>query len=103
MSIRKLKRYGWRNWELFHISNRNKGIGEAMKVVTLEQVNNAWGNANFGLKAEDRIAYLKQALDKVNRDYRNGWTMTQILMELNLLTKKRRRLTKRGLFNLANL
>ena len=74
-----------------------------MKKVTLNEVNNAWGNANFGLKGSERLPYIKQALDKVNRGYRNGWTMTQILIELKLITPVRRKLTKRGLFNLESI
>lgn len=73
------------------------------RLITLEEAESTWGNANFGDKALDKLAYIKQALDKIMRDSRNGWTMTQILMELKLITPKTRKLTKLGYYNLINL
>lgn len=73
------------------------------KLVTPDEANSVWGNANFGDKGLDKLAYIKQALDKVSRGYRNGWTMTQILIELKLITPKRRYMTTRGNYNLTNL
>lgn len=73
------------------------------KLVTLDEANSVWGNANFGDKGFDKLAYIKQALDKESMGYKNGWTITQILIELKLLTPKRRYMSTRGYYNLINL
>jgi len=68
--------------------------------ITLEEVNKVWGNADFGDKGSDKIAYIKQALNKIKRGYCNGWTITKILIDLKLISPVTIKLTKRGKCNL---
>ena len=64
-------------------------------MITKEEIDSVWGNANFG--DGDRLDIIKLATLKRACGYCNGFTATQILFNLGLTTKKDK-LTKRGLF-----
>ena len=63
-------------------------------LVTDEQINLAWGNANFG-PDYSRREIIANCLLKYASGYRTGHTAMCILQELGLLTQ-RRELSKRG-------
>ena len=64
-----------------------------MEELTLDEVDEAWGNADFG--SLDKMDVIKLALLKRACNYHNGFTATQILTTLGLVTPKNN-LTKRG-------
>jgi hypothetical protein len=57
------------------------------KMVTQEEVDSVWGNANFG-PGYSRMAVVKYALLKCAGRWYQGHTSTCILRELGLITKK---------------
>lgn len=64
--------------------------------VTVKEVDEAWGNANFGHKLNgQRMDVVRGSLLKWASDYSTGHTAFSILLELDLITE-RRRLTSRG-------
>lgn len=66
------------------------------KPVTIVEINKVWGNANFGTYMNNRkVAIVKDALLKWASDYSTGYTAFRILVDLGLMTEKRR-LTARG-------
>ena len=67
------------------------------KMVTLEEIERVWGNADFGGKPDDKIAIVKLALLKRASFYYNGFTATGILKKLGLVSKKDI-ITRRGRF-----
>lgn len=73
--------------------------------LTMDDINSAWGNANFAIS--DRVRVLKHALLKCACGYRQGRTAENILMDLNLAkcckNRPHIRLTERGRKNLYEL
>ncbi len=66
-------------------------------MVTEEELDRVWGNANFGTEA--RMDTVKYAVLKRASGYYNGHTSEGICVELGLLTKQTTsRLTARGKF-----
>jgi len=66
------------------------------KPVTLEEVEKIWGNANFGPSLNDRkMDVVAGALLKWASGYSSGYTAFSLLVELGLMTEKKR-LTSRG-------
>ena len=57
--------------------------------ITNEQIENAWGNANFGnpMDIMQKRNYLLCAVMKKAMGYHCGFTITQIMKELELLKK----------------
>lgn len=58
-----------------------------------DQINLAWGNANFGRNATRRDI-IANALLKYATEYATGYTIEQICFELGLITKQCRLTTK---------
>lgn len=56
------------------------------QIITDEQINTAWGNANFGSRTKREI--LAGALLKCASGYYTGHTAKQIVSELGLVTAK---------------
>jgi hypothetical protein len=70
--------------------------GGGMKMVTLDEVESVWGNADFGPKLNaNKMDVVKYGLLKCAGGYYQGYTSQQICTELGLLTKGYN-LTKRG-------
>jgi len=67
-------------------------------MITLKELEDVWENANFGENHTDKMRLVKQGLIKWACGYRTGYTLQCILQEVGLLTKKTKRLTKRGQF-----
>ena len=64
--------------------------------ITLADVENVWGNANFGAYSNDRkMNVVGSALLKWACGFSTGYTAFSILVDLGLITKKKR-LTVRG-------
>lgn len=64
--------------------------------ITIEEVEKIWGNANFGPILNDRkMDVVKGALLKWASNYHSGYTIFRILVDLELMTEKKR-LTVRG-------
>ncbi len=64
------------------------------EMITEKEINKAWGNADFG--GGDRLDIIKLATLKRACGYCNGFTATNILINLELITKKKQALTERG-------
>lgn len=64
------------------------------EMVTIEDIESVWGNANFGDNTDKR-GIVNDTLLKYMGGYSSGQTATCICQELGLLTKKRT-LTKKG-------
>lgn len=63
------------------------------EIVTDKELDTVWANANFGtMKKRDVVKF---GLLKCACDYHQGYTLTQIIIELGLATAKGR-LTKKG-------
>lgn len=60
-------------------------------VRTDEQIDKAWGNANFGPDANKR-AEIAKALGKTARGYSNGYTISCICAELGLIGRVNQKL-----------
>jgi hypothetical protein len=56
------------------------------QILSDEQINNAWGNANFG--ESNRRDVVANALLKYASGYVTGYTIAQICRELGLITKQ---------------
>lgn len=66
------------------------------KPITLEEIEDIWGNANFGADLNERkMDVVKGALLKWASNYTTGHTVFRILVDLGLITEKKR-LTVRG-------
>ena len=66
------------------------------KPVTTGEIQEVWGNANFGSYFNSRkIKIIKSSLLKYASGYTTGHTAFRLLLELGLITKKNR-LTARG-------
>ena len=71
-----------------------RGINEELvNLISDDQINAAWGNANFGDASKRDV--IKDALLQIAGDFRTGHTAECILTELGLITSKRA-LTKKG-------
>jgi hypothetical protein len=57
------------------------------QILSDEQINNAWGNANFGKDISKRDV-VANALLKYASEYGTGYTIEQICRELGLITKQ---------------
>ena len=64
------------------------------KMVTLEEVEAVWGNANFG--SMSKMDVVKYGLLKRAGMWHQGYTSKHILINLGLVTPKTNKLTKRG-------
>lgn len=67
---------------------------ELQILVSDEQINNAWGNANFGEETSKR-GIIANGLLKYACGYHSGYTLQSILKQLGLLTIQLS-LTKKG-------
>ena len=64
--------------------------------VTLDEVERVWGNANFGPDLnKNKMEVVKGSLLKWASEYSTGYTAFRILVELGLITDKKR-ITWRG-------
>ena len=64
--------------------------------VTLEEIEKVWGNANFGPELNiDKMEIVKGSLLKWASEYSTGYTAYKILVDLGLMTEKKR-ITWRG-------
>jgi hypothetical protein len=77
-------------------------VKEEPTMVTQEEIDRVWQNANFGDMA--RVDVVKYGLLKAAGGWYQGHTSTCILVELGLIkrTKKGNKLTLRGQRNLYN-
>jgi hypothetical protein len=64
------------------------------KIITTRDVDKVKGNANFG--SENVYNIIKLAVLKVASGYASGSTVKYMMQELGLVTKDRKRLTKKG-------
>lgn len=67
---------------------------ELETIVTDEEIEKAWGYANFGSKSKRDV--IKHTLLKRASFWHCGHTAAQICIELGLLTKKKKMLTQKG-------
>ena len=64
--------------------------------ITIDEIEKVWGNANFGPDFNKRkMDIVKDSLLKYASNFSTGYTAFQILVELGLMTE-RKRLTVRG-------
>lgn len=63
------------------------------QILPEEQINIAWGNANFGKDVSKRDV-VANALLKYASEYGTGYTIEQICRELDLITKQCKLTTK---------
>lgn len=63
-------------------------------LVSDEDLQKVWGNANFG--STPRREVLRETLIKIACGFHTGSTATQICLELKLIGKSKRSLTKKG-------
>jgi hypothetical protein len=59
-----------------------------LQVITQEQIDKVWGNANFG--HSNRMGVVQQGLLKCASGYYQGYTSRSIITELGLITPKYR-------------
>ena len=80
----------------FTVASSANKIMRKFKPITIEEVESVWGNANFGPQLNaDKMKVVKGALLKWASGLSTGYTAWRILVELGLMTEKKR-LTKRG-------
>lgn len=63
-------------------------------IITDEEIERSFRNTNFG--NADKRKYLALSLLKTSAFYHSGYTITQIMIELKLVTPKNKKLTKKG-------
>ena len=69
-------------------------MSELQKIISDEQLNTAWGNANFG--SVEKRDVIKSTLLKYACGYYSGHTAKSIVCELGLVAKNNLVLTKKG-------
>ena len=66
------------------------------RMVTLDEMVKVWGDAKFGHWGKREV--VKGALLKRASGYHTCWTITKILVKLDLLTPMTNKLTRRGMY-----
>jgi hypothetical protein len=80
---------------------QQREVSGMSNLINLDDIEKSFSGTNFGdlinSNRDEKLKYTLKALEERLYGYHTGWTITQIMIEMELLTPKSHKVSKKGL------